>query len=564
MSYRIKKRDGPARISVSEEKITTPNILYIDTKRHKAPSFADIVLTDKNKKIPSLYFDKTFFEENKNIDVEDYFLDLKNKDIVVLKYALQLYNQAKKFVDHIIDFKEENIDKTLFIPSVAKPSNLALLAYMGFDLFDSTSCIISARNNVLLFSDGEAHIDDIKEVSCSCPVCNNKKTGSDLDFNDILLHNYHALESEIKQVRNSIKNHNLRNHIEKRITIDPNQIAILRLLDEKYSFLEKNTAVQNNRIIYANTKFSFTRPEIIRFQKRLFERYKKPESAEILVLLPCSAKKPYSFSKSHRYFKNQIFNSKNPNVFHEVIITSPLGIVPRELELVYPAAHYDIPVTGRWDFNEKEMLRTLLEKYLKENKYKKIISHLPLEIMDFIKDIIPKSIDTCVDRPTSDESLEKLSNTLFDKSSKFEYVKTNQRLRENIWCIASYQFGKNTADKLLKGTEIKGKYPFYKIIQNNKQLGMLIQKRGFISLTFEGAKKISDSKSNWVEISDDFELIGSVFAPGIIDADSNIRIGDEVIVRKKNKVCAVGVAMMNGADMKKLSYGEAVKTRHHI
>ena len=65
-----------------------------------------------------------------------------------------------------------------------------------------------------------------------------------------------------------------------------------------------------------------------------------------------------------------------------------------------------------------------------------------------------------------------------------------------------------------------------------------------------------------MDIFDDFEIIGSVFAPGVKDADENIRIGDEVVVTKKGRVCGVGVAQMNGEEMKELTYGEAVKIRH--
>ena len=34
------------------------------------------------------------------------------------------------------------------------------------------------------------------------------------------------------------------------------------------------------------------------------------------------------------------------------MVTSPLGLVPRDLEEVWPAGHYDIPVTGDWTQDE--------------------------------------------------------------------------------------------------------------------------------------------------------------------------------------------------------------------
>ncbi|MCK5458648.1 MAG: hypothetical protein KAI20_02050 [Thermoplasmatales archaeon] len=99
-------------------------------------------------------------------------------------------------------------------------------------------------------------------------------------------------------------------------------------------------------------------------------------------------------------------------------------------------------------------------------------------------------------------------------------------------------------------------------MHNNTQLGMITKERGLISLTLDGAKKIGKSNKYWVEIYDDFTLAGSVFAPGIKNADGHIRIGEEVIVVRNEVVTGVGVAQMNGKEMKELNYGEAVKTRH--
>ncbi|HSQ88220.1 PUA domain-containing protein, partial [Romboutsia sp.] len=134
----------------------------------------------------------------------------------------------------------------------------------------------------------------------------------------------------------------------------------------------------------------------------------------------------------------------------------------------------------------------------------------------------------------------------------------------NLECLASYQFGVNVGEKLLENTTIKDKYQWYKIIENGKQIGMMTEKRGFISLTSFGGKKIQSMNSYWVEIFDDFDLKGSVFAPGVKNADEQVRIGDEVVVLRNKKLAGVGVAMMNGYDMVQLKYGEAVKMRHRI
>jgi len=563
MEFSVKKRDGPARIGelkINVEKIKTPNILFINTQRFKAPEFANILLTNEKKTInkPTLKFSNKLLIQR---------IEEKSITLFIVDNAIQLFRQPKKFIDFIINLREKiGYQKLIYLPSVGNPFNLALLTHLGADLFDSTSAIIAARNNILLFETGSYQTMDLEEIPCNCPSCNKtKKKPIEMNFQEILNHNYYAINTEIKHVRNAIAQENLRNLVEKRIKADPNLTAILRYLDRNYyEYLEKRTPIHSNNKIIATSVESLIRPEIKRFQERVINRYKKPESARILLLLPCSAKKPYSFSKSHKLFREKIITTKNPFIIHEVIITSPIGIVPRELELIYPASSYDIPVTGIWDEQEKKMITNLLSKYLELNKYEKIISHVPIEINDFIKPTLKKPIITCKNNPTSKESLENLFDTINTSVSKFEKIKPQERAREDIQAHATYQFGRKIAKELLKDSFIKGRYPYQKIMKNNTQIGMITRERGLISLTLAGAEKLFDSKKFWVEIYDDFTLKGSVLAPGIKDADSDIRIGEEVIVIKNKKLIAIGVAQMNGEEMKESNHGEAVKVRHRV
>ena len=593
MQLKLIKKDGPARIgelTIKSKKVITPNILFLDTERFIAPKIADILITTnkprKNK--PTLQISKQFIypkdiPEKLHLStlkqIKQYIILPAKKEIIdfaikdnsaplfIVANANQIFQQLKKFVEFIIELRNKiDNENIIYLPSIGEPTNFALLSYLGIDLFDSTNAIIAARNNTLLFSNGGYNKNDLFELPCNCPTCNRfKGQPSEMSFTDILNHNFYTMLNEIKQVRNAINQGNLRGLVEIRIKADPHLTAILRNLDTNhYDYIEKRTPMTSKSKLLATTKESLSRPEIRRFQRRVIERYKKPKSAEILLLLPCSAKKPYSFSKSHRLFREKLNACGNPNVVHELIVTSPIGIVPRELELVHPASSYDIPVIGVWDEDEKKMIRSLLKDYLKVNKYEKIISHLPSDLMEFIDDIIGKTEKTCIDRPTSNESLDQLLSVLKKSVKEYDKIKTQKRIVEDMQGLAVYQFGNKTAEKLLENCIIRGKYPYQKIIQNNTQLGMVTKDRGFISLTNEGAKRIFKEKKYLVEIFDDFTLSGSVFAPGIKNADEKIRIGDEVIVTKNNKLIAVGVAQMNGEEMKLSSHGESVKVRHRI
>ena len=594
MRFNVNIRDGPARIGellINDKKIVTPNILFLDTKRFKAPNYADIILTNKKSQknkatvrvSNQFIYPKDIPKELRlsainKIEKKELYIVTGNKDIIdkalednpaslfVISNAFQLFQQQSKFVDFLVELRKKiGSQKMIYLPCVGDPASFALLAYIGIDFFDSTAAIHAARNKVLLFPTDRYKTDETVEVPCSCPSC-KKLHGkpSEMSFKQILDHNYYELINEVKQVRNAIVSGCLRELVETRVRTYPILTAILRNLDfNHYSFLEERTPLIRSSRLIATSKESLYRPEVKRFQERVIERYIKPRGTKILLLLPCSAKKPYSFSKSHKLFREKLFCSGNPYVVHEVVITSPLGVVPRELELTYPSSLYDIPVTGFWEEDEKKMIRELLTKYLRINKYDSVIMHLSDAIKEFIEDIVKSSVNTCVDnKPTSKESLEKLLNVLSKTTDSYDRIKPSIRVRENVESFTSYQFGKKNAEKLLKECHIKGRYPNHKIMYNNRQLGMITQQRGLISLTLDGAKRIVDSKDYWVEIYDDFKLKGSVFAPGVKDADTSIRIGDEVIVLKNNKLCAVGVAQMNGNEMKESLHGEAVKIRH--
>jgi archaeosine synthase len=218
-----------------------------------------------------------------------------------------------------------------------------------------------------LFPTGSCRKNQLPELPCNCSCCIKIKDASRMKYEEILEHNYSTLLCEIKQVRNAIAVGSLRELVETRIRTSPLLTSMLRILDlNHYRFLEERTPIMRKQPLIATTKDSLIRPEIRRFQERVIQRYEKPPCARILLLLPCSAKKPYSFSKSHKLFRERILNLDNSFVVHEVILTSPLGLVPRELELTYPASTYDTAVTGHWDEDEKKMIRNLLQQYLQK------------------------------------------------------------------------------------------------------------------------------------------------------------------------------------------------------
>ncbi|MEM0492350.1 MAG: archaeosine synthase subunit alpha [Candidatus Thermoplasmatota archaeon] len=615
MDFYVVKRDGPARIGelkINGSVIKTPNLLFPFTKRYKPPKFAEFLISDEIKDKmdkPCLCTHGSLFSSSKGsphkkncipryvlpsdvpLDLHSIILDLYDKEIktswmiipsnnevlnsikirddvkgVIVGNADHLMFKPRLLVDFIINLRRRiGYQRLIYLPGVADPSNLSLLCYLGVDLLDSLDGISAARANMLLTPDGSYNVKDLYETPCSCPVCTSINDPSNMSFIDILNHNYNAYHNELKTIRNAIRQGTTRDIVERRIRFKPECTAILRILDsDYYNFLEERTPLVKKKMLIATSKESLSRPEIKRFQERVKQRYHKPESTRILVLLPCSAKKPYSFSKTHQLFRRYISNVPKSSIVHEVVITSPIGLVPRDLELVYPASRYDTPVTGVWDEDEKKMIRDLLKVYLKSNKYDYTIVHLPRIMQDFIIDLLEEPIITCVDTPTSEKSLCLLNEKLMRVTGEYEDVPYKSRMLEDVKSLACFQFGRDAGIDIVKDCEVKGRYPEYRLFSKGRQIAMIPHERGYLSLTIEGAKRLYNTGVYWVSADDDFPLKGSLLSPGVKDADPCIRIDDEVVVVRDDIVYAVGVAQMNGLEMIESEKGEAVRIRHTL
>ena len=280
----------------------------------------------------------------------------------------------------------------------------------------------------------------------------------------------------------------------------------------------------------------------------------------VLLFLPCSARKPYFKSSSHKRFFNTLREIDNHLALHVVSVTSPLGLVPRELEFCYPAAHYDIAVTGSWNASEVEMLRAQLAKLNPKKYYTKAIVHAgsSSEIMTrLIKELEIEVIDTRVERPSSFEGLEILQNIARMTLSDIPLLNTKDRAKGEAKGLAQFQYGKN-ADFLIN-SEISGRMP-YKLRCGD--LAAMSPVVGGFGLTLKGGIEYI-SQGGPVIIAENFKLIGDLFAVGVKSYIGSWNIGDQVVIKQNDVVTGVGIAKMEPKEMLSMNRGVAVEVRHH-
>ena len=464
-------------------------------------------------------------------------------EMVVVPNAYELRKDPRRIVDAVVRLREAcGFGRLLCMLGIGEPSTVALLSYMGVDVFDDSLPRAAGLEHVLLMPEAEVAMGDGDVV------------GANIDY----------MVAELAKTRMFIEADRLRELADQRSFSSPSNVALLRLYDQNaYQYAEETCSTVGCRFSCNSTQ-ALRRPDLKRYRDRMGS-YRKPEHKRILLLLPCSAKKPYHISKTHRAFASAIHTAQHDTLVHEVIVTSPLGMVPRELDACYPANSYDIPVTGEWKCEEKAMICKMVGDLIAQG-YDKVICHLG-EDYELVEGLAEMEC-TVVGDPTSPKSLENLDKALRAAAKGMETVDYLVDRNNLARGLLEFQFGRDIADLLMDGdTYAIGKFPYWKFIREvdgkKIQMGMMTPERGMVSLTLEGAEVLAKAGYATVEIMD-FELKGNLFAVGVVRADPRIRIGDEAVIVCNGEVRGVGVAEMCGREMTDLKRGIAVKVRHKV
>ncbi|MHA1588062.1 MAG: DUF5591 domain-containing protein [Candidatus Thorarchaeota archaeon] len=462
------------------------------------------------------------------------------------------------------------------------PSSIPFLFYLGFDVFDLGYAAESASRGVRLWNLSEESITGgILPRNCSCTACADYGDLRELDrekLHVVLLgHNLNIYQSILSESVQSLRLGRLRWLVESMVHSSTAATSLLRKTNKSlFAFLEEFTPTSGQANLSLIGPESYDSPTVKRFRDCLSSRYTPPEHKKLVLLLPCSARKPYSESKSHQRFIKTIDRSIGAarSSVAETILTSPLGVIPRELERLYPAAYYDIPVTGDWDIEETEIAADALVTHLQKfAESVVIVAHVSGGYLDVVKsaeDRLTQSIVYTTDQhsPSSFDSLQSLQNTLSDMREVLSLKGGPPTLfKDTLRATADYQFGPGAGEALVPdGSKLGGK--LYRMVVcrvDKEQTCAFIGERGSLSLTLEGGRCLIPLQRYWVRFEGRKLEGGSIFAVGINEADPEIRPGDEVIVlNNQDELIAVGRSEMSGREMCDFKKGQAVSVRHKV
>jgi archaeosine synthase len=570
--FEVLRRDGPARLGklLLERTVNTPD--FIDQEDYISAgsvfgyeSLEEAVAAGKAlsgyKKLAILPYVPAALHYPPSMTLPEIEIDgpkgvvlhplLENRpeesDVYIMGSAAALRN-PRDLIKAVVGCRNRTAsDTALYAPALAIPANLALLIYLGIDLVDRTRVIADAYLGRYHTRDGVWDVGTLAELPCRCPHC--LALDGNHDAETIASHNILKLEEELTTVRLMIASGTLREYVERQVRVTPDQTAALRLLDQEHCYLEARTPQHRASVFYANTAESLQRVEVTRFAQRVLERYRAPAS-DVLLLLPCSARKPYSTSRSHRLFAEAVGPYRR--YLHEMILTSPLALVPRELEEVYPAASYDVPVTGRWDREERAWLLDCLDAFLKRNRYKRIVAHLEGELEETVKASGLDAVFT--GGGTNGDALERLEQAA--REACRDAIRRKDGRLQRYRAVADFYFGEGAGDALLAGdARIKGR----ELQDENKRALAMITPNGMMALSLVGARRLA-SRGSYIVTIGNFLPRGSLLAPGVVEADPQIRPGDEVIIQGE-MAFGVGRAKMSGWEMAESKRGVAADIR---
>ena len=463
--------------------------------------------------------------------------------LIVLTDSPQLANRPGLLAKALLAIRTTFPSSLIWTPGIGGPDNCAVLSWMGVDIFDLARSRQSSSLGVLLSETGPR----IPEQSTN--------ENSSMDFQKEMW------IRAISATRSAIRDGTLRELAERQSTSSPRSVEHLRRHDQLSFEASKEIGMSSSSVDFGKKlrchSFESRNDITIRtWREAISENYEPPSrQREVLVLLPCSAKKPYRLSQSHSRFRRAIGNSRA----HEVMVTAPLGLVPRDLEDLWPAAHYDIPVTGDWDGDELSIIRNMLTRLVERVGYSTIVNHSGIELS--LGDRVV--IDTREGGSAgSSESLERLQDAITSSFSEGDGGETDFSVRdEKIKSISRFQFG---SDEWLDGCQIRGRPPIFTITKDGVQMAKWDPRRGRFLLSkssLETMRKLKLLKS--VEIHPDLDWIGDIFPSMISRHDKSILVGDEVLVLQEGKLIGSARSIAPGWEWPQ-GPGKLAKSRHRI
>ena len=286
---------------------------------------------------------------------------LKKSAVEMSKLDFDIYalgGLVKLFLDYRFDLPlkmlltvKENIipNKPIHMFGLGLPQFFSLAVACGCDLMDSAAYVLFAKEErYFTLSTGTKSLNDLEEFPCHCPIC-SKYTPQDLREFDkelkielLAKHNLYISFSELKTIRQAIREGNLWELVELRVRNHPNLVSALKLIKEHRDIFEIYEKIYKKHGRLYSSRESLDRPLIYRFQERIKTNYRVPEEAHYLLILPELDVKGRTSPSIFQWLTNLDQGAKNIRKEIHVVFSSYIyGIVPLELIDTFPMGQFE-------------------------------------------------------------------------------------------------------------------------------------------------------------------------------------------------------------------------------
>jgi 7-cyano-7-deazaguanine tRNA-ribosyltransferase len=271
------------------------------------------------------------------------------------------------------------LDRPLHLFGAGHPLMFALAVALGCDLFDSAAYAKFARGGRYLTECGTIRLDNLEYFPCSCPICSKNSPRTLLTMpkmereKTLALHNLYSSFSELRRIKQAIREGRLWELLQLRAHGHPSILKGLKRMKKYCKYIEEQSPVTKRQGLSFYGFLDLIRPEVIRHRKRLFERYSPPGESKLLILLPQTEMKTIRKSRKHKRVLQALreeFGDKLEEA-HICLYAAPFGVIPEELNEVYPLSQYEI--TTPLDSETIDHTASQVAKYVSSTDYEEVI-----------------------------------------------------------------------------------------------------------------------------------------------------------------------------------------------
>jgi len=268
-----------------------------------------------------------------------------------------LQYQFELTLEMLITVKKNIIpNKPLHMFGLGLPQFFSLAVACGCDLMDSAAYILFAKENrYFTLSTGTKRLDELIEFPCHCPICTKYTPSEVRNFEPELRvellakHNLYLSFSELRTIRQAIRDGDLWELVETRIRNHPNLVNAYRMIKDHDDFFELyEKAYKNHGRLYSSVE-SVNRPLFRRYLNKLETNYRVPKEVKYLIILPELDLKG-TYSPEIQKWLETINNDVIREEIHVIFASSYYGVIPNELMESFPLGQHE----GRMEFHHQD------------------------------------------------------------------------------------------------------------------------------------------------------------------------------------------------------------------